>query len=473
MAAPRRLAVTVCALLLLSASVGAQVGPPDPLLVSTNPANGHQYTIFDVSDYHEARAIASVMNGYLASLPDASERQWAATAFPFAVPYIGLTSEAMPGTFVWESGEPLGTPDWAADEPIASTSPRYVRGIQSWETGSANSAGNALFEFELGVVPVVPAVQTELDGTSVEVSWDATAGTTATVLRNGIIIATVPAPVTSIVDAPPSGFTRYAVVLDTPAGIQLPGRSGIHVPDPSMRLSLADQTIFRPGLATSALILDQGVGPGQGMNAGICIDLTEVAVSDLALGSVFSSTLPLPGFVNLEAFSNGIYVALVYDLFGLTTLPVGTDYEMVTFQLESLTTGTVTTELRPCDEVGSPPISTGVIIDGGHWAPLLISGFITFRDLEFLRGDCNSDGSVDIADPLFLGLRLFDPAVSEFPCREACEANGDGAIDIADMVTVIGYLFAGGATPVAPFPDCGLDPAPDSAFECDPGTACP
>lgn len=63
------------------------------------------------------------------------------------------------------------------------------------------------------------------------------------------------------------------------------------------------------------------------------------------------------------------------------------------------------------------------------------------------RGDCNSNGTVDIADPLFLGARLFDPAVNDFPCREACEVNDDGQINIADMITSFTYLFAGGPPP--------------------------
>ena len=63
--------------------------------------------------------------------------------------------------------------------------------------------------------------------------------------------------------------------------------------------------------------------------------------------------------------------------------------------------------------------------------------------------------------------------MNDYPCREACEANGDGAVNIADMVWILGYLFAGGPAPVAPFPDCGPDPEPETAFDCEFGTACP
>ena len=196
---------------------------------------------------------------------------------------------------------------------------------------------------------------------SVEVSWTAPAGTTATVIRNGLVVGTAVAPATNLFEIPPPGLVEYAVVLDTPAGVLLPGRSAIVVPDPAVRLYLLDETVIRPATTTAALYLDQGVGPGQGVSAGICIDYSEVAVSDVELGNIFDTLLPVPSFFELNPFySNGIGIGIVYDLFGVTTLPVGAAYELVTFEVESLTTGTVTTEFRPCDEIGSPNISSAV-----------------------------------------------------------------------------------------------------------------
>lgn len=80
---------------------------------------------------------------------------------------------------------------------------------------------------------------------------------------------------------------------------------------------------------------------------------------------------------------------------------------------------------------------------------------------EFLRGDCNFDGMVDIADPaailshVFLGV--FFP-----PCQDACDANDDGVVDLADSVKVLRWLFKFGSEPPAPGPYVlGLDPTPD------------
>ncbi len=40
--------------------------------------------------------------------------------------------------------------------------------------------------------------------------------------------------------------------------------------------------------------------------------------------------------------------------------------------------------------------------------------------------------------------------------------NDDGENDIADGISLIQYLFAGGAAPPAPFPTCGSGNSPTS-----------
>jgi hypothetical protein len=115
-----------------------------------------------------------------------------------------------------------------------------------------------------------------------------------------------------------------------------------------------------------------------------------------------------------------------------------------------------------------------VVVGGTSIVPQAIDGSITFEPIpQFRRGDGNVDGAVDIADVLFLGLRLFDATVNDYPCREACEVNGDAQVDIADMVYTLSYLFIAGPPPGAPFPECGEDPDPASGFGCELGSVCP
>ncbi len=90
---------------------------------------------------------------------------------------------------------------------------------------------------------------------------------------------------------------------------------------------------------------------------------------------------------------------------------------------------------------------------------------------EFLRADCNDDGSVDIADAvsalgsLFLGQG--DPA-----CEDACDSNDDGKVDISDAINTLGVLFLGsGMIPLPGVTDCGVDPTKD-ALGCGSHEAC-
>ena len=75
-------------------------------------------------------------------------------------------------------------------------------------------------------------------------------------------------------------------------------------------------------------------------------------------------------------------------------------------------------------------------------------------DMSFLRGDCNDDGNVDLADGIYLLSFIFvDPNVPF--CNEVCDTNGDGVSNIADFIYQVSYFFLGGQPPPPPFPTCG------------------
>ena len=56
----------------------------------------------------------------------------------------------------------------------------------------------------------------------------------------------------------------------------------------------------------------------------------------------------------------------------------------------------------------------------------------------------------------------------------ALNTNGDEAVDVADAVALLSFLFAGGQSPVVPFPDCALGRlAADRAVGCEtPPSSC-
>ena len=76
---------------------------------------------------------------------------------------------------------------------------------------------------------------------------------------------------------------------------------------------------------------------------------------------------------------------------------------------------------------------------------------------QFIRGDCNGDGKVDISDGVF-NLNFLFGGDERSDCAEACNTNGDAKNDISDPVSLFNFLFAAGPGPGVPFPECGEGP---------------
>ena len=62
---------------------------------------------------------------------------------------------------------------------------------------------------------------------------------------------------------------------------------------------------------------------------------------------------------------------------------------------------------------------------------------------RFLRGDCNSDKAIDLADAVHLLFHLFVGG-SPLACTAAADADLSGSLDIADPLVVLYYLFLSG-----------------------------
>ena len=124
---------------------------------------------------------------------------------------------------------------------------------------------------------------------------------------------------------------------------------------------------------------------------------------------------------------------------------------------------------------------------------LLDSSFNTVRELEvaswsrerrsnaeapdFIRGDANADGTVDITDAIRTLDGLFQ-AGEALSCLDAADADDDGHINVADPVRILGYLFRDNPIlfgPPWPGPTlCGRDLEPDRLETCVyPVSSCP
>jgi hypothetical protein len=85
-------------------------------------------------------------------------------------------------------------------------------------------------------------------------------------------------------------------------------------------------------------------------------------------------------------------------------------------------------------------------------------------DAQFLRGDPNQDGTVDITDAVVILNYLFAGASTPY-CLDSADTNDDGTVDMADAISLLFYLFGTGKTP--PYPGVsipGSDLTADSLY---------
>ena len=83
---------------------------------------------------------------------------------------------------------------------------------------------------------------------------------------------------------------------------------------------------------------------------------------------------------------------------------------------------------------------------------------------SFIRGDANTDGNLDVADPVQTLVVLFQAAPAL--CIASHDSNDDESINIGDIIFSLNYIFSSGEQPAAPFITCGEDPTA-GALNCE------
>lgn len=120
----------------------------------------------------------------------------------------------------------------------------------------------------------------------------------------------------------------------------------------------------------------------------------------------------------------------------------------------------------PCIDAGSLSGAPAQDIDGndrpqGGGVDMGAYEFQVPQGTQFIRGDVNSDGTMNISDAVFSLVCQF----AEGPkpdCLKAADLDDDGQLDLGDPVYGLNYLFADGPEPPPPFGGCGDDPTADS-----------
>lgn len=259
--------------------------------------------------------------------------------------------------------------------------------------------------------------------------------------------------------------TRYVLTVGNGAG---PSMTGISVS------VTADLITNAAGTAPMPL---------QGWSFGICHDSSIVAVPSIVDGAATQTVNngSPPDFNQKNVFSAGLTVAVVTDIFGTFTLPIGTGHELnvVTYTMNA-PVGT-TTPLAICSSIGVPSVDT-VVVEAGSASPLTpvqIDGSLAVDlagNSNFDRGDCDNTGSFNLSDMVFLLGFLFPQAPAppnNVECMDACDANDDGSVNLQDVIVGLSTLFVPPSVPLPlPYTACGSDPTSDS-LTCLVHDACP
>lgn len=102
---------------------------------------------------------------------------------------------------------------------------------------------------------------------------------------------------------------------------------------------------------------------------------------------------------------------------------------------------------------------------------ILVAPSSVLRSDDFVRGDADADGQINLTDAVYLLGCLF-LGTECASCSDAGDTNDDGSSNLADPIYLLNFLFLGGPTPPDPGGSCGADPT-DDTLDCASFTPCP
>ncbi|MFQ5653943.1 MAG: FG-GAP-like repeat-containing protein, partial [Planctomycetota bacterium] len=270
--------------------------------------------------------------------------------------------------------------------------------------------------------------------------------------------------------------------------------------------SQLDIAVVRTGTGRAAILLTRDVGTlSLGSNAGAAGATVEIPVavtqnrplSGLSFGLLHDPGLltpltVLPGrvldsaqggidpglfLVDLSpAGGGGVTVECVVDPgpIPIVELAAGVEQEAVVCGYAiSAAAGPVATPLAFTSTLGAPPVPVSMTLEGGPVLPVTTGGTVEiFVEADFIRGDSNGSGGLNLADVVLNLNRMFGN-LPPSACWGADDVNGSGSVNLSDAVYLLSYLFSGGPEPQAPFPGCAATPDPGSTPACVLFSGCP
>ncbi|MEE2856102.1 MAG: hypothetical protein VX949_01770 [Planctomycetota bacterium] len=296
------------------------------------------------------------------------------------------------------------------------------------------------------------------------------------VRRNGSLLTELAGDTSSYLDQSPEPGTNIYEVRginsDLPSD---PTSCSAVISIPVNRITIASMTVA-PGSQFDIPIIGELELPTEGYAFPITFDPAVTLIEDASVVGTDAATADFLSF-DVDTPAGIATVSLLMDFNGVDTIPAGTDVPICFLEArvdESIPSGVTTNLVLPV-VAGSPPVEAVIVQNGGAgYAPLRTDGVLSIEGnaaSAFMRGDSNSDTTVDIADAVTVLDYLFSAGIAP-GCFDASDANDDESVDVADAVQILDLLFSSGGPLPAPGADgCGIDPTSGS-LDCQQGI-CP
>jgi Zn-dependent metalloprotease len=303
------------------------------------------------------------------------------------------------------------------------------------------------------------------------------------VTRDGSLVANLPGTASNYTDPSASLGPRTYVVTGFCGGSQSSALCDVQVQMPAGYLFVAPQVIGEfdelsgvGSVEVAVSIGEETNNPGfpndtQGFSMSLAHDPSVLVSVSLAAAPALAGMNGSsgPDFMTETMLPGGITVGVVYSFAGQETLAFSNQTEVLIIGYDTNaaaiagSTVAVASALQWTSTIGTSSVDNLVVVGGAAYAPDPIDGVVVLTPVAaggFDRGDCNVDGSFDIADIIHSLNGLF--VGGSFSCVDACDINDDGLVNVADPVYGLGSQFSGGPLPPAPHGACGADPTADS-----------
>ncbi len=325
--------------------------------------------------------------------------------------------------------------------------------------------------------PPVNALNCSVAGEAALLSWsNPETYDSIEVRRNSSLLNNLAGDTTSYLDqSPEPGTNLYEIRGINSSLASDPASCSAAISIPVNRITVASLTTS-PGSQFEIPIIGELELPTEGFAFPISFDPTVTIIEDASVLGTDAATADFVSF-DIDAPAGIATVSVLMDLDGIDTIPAGTDVPICFLQArvdDSVPSGVTTNLVLPVI-AGSPPVEAVIVQNNGAgYAPLRTDGVLAIEGNSasaFLRGDGNSDATVDIADAIALLEYLFSVGVTP-GCLDAGDANDDESVDVADAVQILDLLFSSGGPLPAPGADsCGIDPT-GGILDCQQGI-CP